>query len=123
MIWSSVGSTRLQNGHWKSLNSTIVTSASGVPLTGSPAVTGTLKRSGPSFSSTPLTLSSAGAAPASAVASPEGEGLAVTLPSNMPAQNAKIIDTSAEPLLTANLHLALSPGRCAPARTPLQLND
>jgi hypothetical protein len=33
-----VGVTRLQNGHWKSLNSTITSGASGLPLTGAPFV-------------------------------------------------------------------------------------
>jgi hypothetical protein len=36
MIWSMVGSTREQNGHWKSENWTMVTSASFAPLMGAP---------------------------------------------------------------------------------------
>ena len=36
MIWSMVGSTREQNGHWKSENCTMVTSASLAPLIGAP---------------------------------------------------------------------------------------
>ena len=44
-ICSTVGSTRPQNGHWKSLNSTMVTSASGLPRSGCASVMGTLYRS------------------------------------------------------------------------------
>ncbi len=39
-IWSIVGSTREQNGHWKSENSTIVTRAVRLPHTGSLLETG-----------------------------------------------------------------------------------
>ena len=38
---SSVRPTRPQNGHWKSLNSTMVTGASGLPHDGSRSLTGT----------------------------------------------------------------------------------
>ena len=38
MIWSTVGSTREQNGHWKSENWTMVTRASLAPLMGAPAM-------------------------------------------------------------------------------------
>ena len=44
MICSMVGSTREQNGHWKSDHSTIVTLACSGPLAGA-LPTGTLKRS------------------------------------------------------------------------------
>src|SRR5690349_20356927 len=97
MMSASVGSTQLQNGHWKSLKITTVTGASSGPLDGSAAVTGILKRSGPSFSSAPLTLSSLAAAPCSALESEPGDE--VMLPITMPAKNANNIDTSAEPLL------------------------
>ena len=41
LTWSSVGSTREQNGHWKSEKMTMVTGASRLPQTGSSLVTGT----------------------------------------------------------------------------------
>ena len=66
----------LQNGHWKSLHSHDRDErVFAAPLVGCAAVTGTLKRSGPSVSSAALTFSSSGFGGCrSAVASPEPGG-------------------------------------------------
>src|SRR5215471_7606474 len=102
MICEIVGSTREQNGHWKSLIATIVTSASAGPFTGSADVTGTLKRSMSSLAS-PAPVVSESPSLAAVASSPPPEPDAVMLPITIPQKNANNIDTRADPLLMARI--------------------